>query len=124
MTAAGDGFRVDPGRLDEVTDRLTGVAAAAERARPTADQVSGDSFGLVGGVFAGAATSAMRTGDGAVTELCRCLQAMSGTLRAAVRDYEHTDLDAARAFLAVEIPVEMPVEMPRATPPSGPDTGR
>lgn len=120
MTAAGDGFRVDPGRLDEVTDRLTGVAAAAERARPTADQVSGDSFGLVGGVFAGAATSAMRTGDGAVTELCRCLLAVSDTLRAAVGDYERTDLDAARAFLSVEIPVEMP----RTMPPTGPDTGR
>lgn len=104
MTAAGDGFRVEPGQLDGVADRITGAVAAVERARPSGEQLSGDAFGLVGGFFAGAAISAMGTGAGAVDGLCRCLHEAADELRAAVRGYEHTDLDAARSFLGVEVP--------------------
>lgn len=108
MTGTGAGFRLDPARLDAVADRVAEIAAGVERARPSGAEVSGDAFGLVGGLFAGAATSAMRTGDAAVAELGRSLAEAADTLRTAVRDYEYTDLDAARSFLEVEVDVEVP----------------
>lgn len=104
MTGAGGGFRLDPARLEAVADRIAGIVAGVDRVRSPGAQVSGDAFGLVGGFFAGAATSAMRAGDAAVADLGRSLAEAADTLRAAVRDYELTDLDAARSFLEVEVP--------------------
>ncbi|OLL74876.1 hypothetical protein Ae168Ps1_3274c [Pseudonocardia sp. Ae168_Ps1] len=104
MTAADGGFRADPAGMAAVAARLDDVATAVDAARPTAGQVSGDAFGLVGGLFAGAATSAVHTGAEAVSALAASLLRTAGELRHAARDYELTDAGAALAFAGVGVP--------------------
>jgi hypothetical protein len=100
----GDGFRAVPRAMETVAARVDDAATAVAAARPPADEVSADAFGLVGGLFAGAATSALRTGTDAVTALAERLRRTAGELRLATRDYELADTRAALAFARVEVP--------------------
>lgn len=115
MTGPADGFRADPARIAGHADEIARVAAVVRAGRPTADSLSDDAYGLVGGLFAGSATAAMGRGVATVDDLAAALEATADRLRASARSYEDAEEAALTALSSVEIPAA-PSGMPSTVP--------
>lgn len=103
-----DGFRVEPDRVAAHAGELAGIADAVRRGRPAAQSLSADAYGLVGGLFAASATSAMGRGAVAVGDLAAALQATAERLRDGAEGYRRAEAAAAERFAAIAVPAAAP----------------
>lgn len=104
MTGPADGFRANPARIAAHAEEVARLAAAVRDGRPSADSLSDDAYGLVGGLFAGSATSAMGQGAAAVGDLAAALSATAEQLRACAHAYEVIDLRVANELAGIDVP--------------------
>lgn len=103
MTAPGAGFRVDPDDLGAQAGRLRDLADGVAAMRPPLTDLDTDAYGVIGSLFAGDATAAMRAGAEALEELGSTLRELSAAVGEAAAGYRETDLRAALGLAGVDV---------------------
>ncbi|WP_433504941.1 hypothetical protein ACQP04_36300 [Pseudonocardia halophobica] len=96
--SVSDGFAVDPAVLEAHAATLEAAERRLAGRAPGPAALSPDAFGLVGRLFAGAASEAAGAGVAALEAAQRGLVAAAGSAREAAATYREADLAAALAL--------------------------
>lgn len=104
MSSALEGFAVDPAVLEAHAATLEAAERRLAGGAPGPAVLSPDAFGLVGRLFAGAASEAAGTGVAALEAARRGLVAAAASAREAAVAYREADLAVALALERVGSP--------------------